>query len=276
MQIAFTKMHGLGNDFVVINNMQYKMDFDQKWIKRLADRRWGVGFDQMLIVEPPTSDNVEFQYRIFNADGAEVEHCGNGARCFAIFVRDKGLTTNKTIKVQTSGGIIDLIVNDDETVTVRMGVPEFEPALIPFSAECKSSSYTLNLKDESVQIGSLAIGNPHAVTLVSDVEAVDVIGLGSQITSHSRFPNRVNAGFMQIISADAIKLRVFERGVGETLACGTGACAAVVTGIVQGYLNNSVKVSLRGGDLYIHWDGINHNVLLTGPTATVFEGTITI
>ncbi len=276
MQIRFTKMHGLGNDFVVINNMEYKIDFDPQWIKNLANRKFGIGFDQMLVVDPPPTSDVEFMYRVFNADGTEVEHCGNGARCFAVFVRDKGLTKNNTIKVQTSAGAIELAVNDDETVTVSMGIPEFEPSLIPFSAESKSSSYTLHLKDETVQIGSLAIGNPHAVTLVEDVEKTDVLGVGSQIESHIRFPSRVNAGFMQIVSEDEVNLRVYERGVGETLACGSGACAAVVTGIVQGYLDSKVRVHLHGGDLYIQWDGFGHNVMLTGPSSTVFEGTLII
>lgn len=272
MEIEFTKMHGLGNDFMVINNLQYQMEFDPDWIRQMADRRTGVGFDQLLVVEPAKTSDVDFEYRIFNADGSEVEHCGNGARCFAVFVRDKGLTTKRSFPVQTQGGIIDLIINDDSSVTIRMGIPEFFPNRVPFSAETESSSYTLRLKDEIVEIGVLAIGNPHAVTIVEDVDKVDVDRLGAQIENHERFPNRVNAGFMQILSRDAIKLRVFERGVGETNACGTGACAAVVSGIRQGHLDHNVKVSLRGGDLYIQWSGSGEHVLLTGPTATVFEG----
>ncbi len=276
MLLRFTKMHGLGNDFILIDGMHRKFDLDAGTIRRLSHRRFGIGFDQLLLVEAGSHPEVEFDYRIFNADGEEVEHCGNGARCFARFVQEKGLTKNHRITVKTTGGNIVLMVNPDETVTVQMGIPQFEPAQIPFSADFASSSYTLALNDENLQIGALAIGNPHAVTIVDSVESTDVEGLGTLIESHSRFPNRVNAGFMEIVSDSHIKLRVYERGVGETLACGSGACAAVVSGIMQGHLQDKVKVSLTGGDLIVEWNGPGETVLMTGPCDTVYEGTIEI
>lgn len=274
MKLEFTKMHGLGNDFIVINNLQGTIDLDPETIKCLAHRRFGIGFDQLLVVSKPSDPHVEFDYRIYNADGGEVEHCGNGARCFARFVCDKGLTQNTEIAVKTRGGNIVLMVNPDNSVTVQMGVPELDPALIPFSADSESSSYTLELDDELLQIGALAIGNPHAVTIVPDVRLVDIERIGPQVESHPRFPRRVNAGFMQIVSPKHIRLRVFERGVGETMACGTGACAAVVSGITQGYLTNRVKASLPGGDLDIEWQGPGRTVLMTGPCKLVFEGSV--
>ncbi|MCB1755962.1 MAG: diaminopimelate epimerase [Gammaproteobacteria bacterium] len=274
MLLEFTKMQGLGNDFIVIDNLQNRIALEPHQIKHLADRRFGIGFDQLLMVQAPSDAAVEFDYRIFNADGSEVEHCGNGARCFARYVRDKGLTQSTEIAVKTRGGNIVLQVNPDDSVTVRMGIPEFKPERIPFSAESESSSYTLELDDEVLQIGALAIGNPHAVTIVPDVQTIDIERLGKQVESHPRFPRRVNAGFMQIVSPEHIRLRVFERGVGETLACGTGACAAVVSGIVQGYLQHRVKASLPGGDLDIEWQGPGHTVLMTGPCESVFEGSV--
>lgn len=276
MLLPFTKMHGLGNDFIVLNNLANNIHLDRHTIQKLSDRRFGIGFDQLLMVEAGDEESVEFNYRIFNADGHEVEHCGNGARCFARFVRDKRLTSNREIAVSTSAGRIVLLVNDDETVTVRMGIPEFEPSLIPFSADSVSSSYTLTLNDQVLQISALAIGNPHAVTKVLNVQTADVASLGPQVESHARFPNRVNAGFMEVVSETHIRLRVFERGVGETMACGTGACAAVVSGIVEGVLQNKVTVSLPGGDLGVEWNGPGKTVLMTGPCETVFEGNIEI
>ncbi len=276
MRLPFTKMHGLGNDFIVVNNLAKDINLNRNLIRKLSHRRFGIGFDQLLMVQKGSDDSVEFTYRIFNADGDEVEHCGNGARCFAIFVREKGLTTSTEIPVNTSAGRIVLLVSSDKTVTVRMGIPEFEPSMIPFSADSQSSSYTLELSDDVLQIGSLAIGNPHAVTVVQDVQKTDVDRLGSLVESHVRFPNRVNAGFMQVVSASHIRLRVFERGVGETMACGTGACAAVVSGIVQGLLQNKVTVSLPGGDLGVEWNGPGETVLMTGPCETIFEGNIEI
>lgn len=276
MLLPFTKMHGLGNDFIVVNNLQKDIELDDATIRKLAHRRFGVGFDQLLIVEPPSHHNVEFDYRIHNADGSEVEHCGNGARCFARFVRDKGLTTHNRVAVHTKGGDIVLNVNPDESVTVQMGVPEFEPARIPFSADYLSSSYTLELDDDVIEIGALAIGNPHAVTIVPDIQSAEVGRLGAQVESHPRFPNRVNAGFMEIVAPDHIRLRVYERGVGETMACGSGACAAVVSGVVQGRLENTVTASLPGGDLRIYWAGPGETVELTGPCESVFEGSVNL
>lgn len=276
MLLPFTKMHGLGNDFIVVNNLNNDINLSTSTVRKLSDRRFGIGFDQLLVVESADDDSVEFNYRIYNYDGGEVEHCGNGARCFAKFVRDKGLTSSTEIAVNTSAGRIVLLVNADETVTVRMGVPEFEPSLIPFSADSVSSSYTLKLNDEVLQLAALAIGNPHAVIQVDNIDRANVEGIGPELESHSRFPNRVNVGFMEIVSKSAIRLRVFERGVGETKACGTGACAAVVSGIVQGLLQNKVKVSLPGGELGVEWNGPGETVLMTGPCETVFEGTIEI
>jgi diaminopimelate epimerase len=274
MQLHFTKMHGLGNDFIVLDQTQQAFQLDEKKVCELAHRQLGIGFDQLLIVQAPSTEEVEFDYRIFNADGEEVEHCGNGARCFAKFVLDKGLTQNRLIKVHTAAGNIELLVNDDETVTVQMGVPIFEPSLIPFSAESESSSYTLELEDECVEITALAIGNPHAVVIVPNVQKAEVLTLGAQIESHTRFPNRVNAGFMEIVSPTEVNVRVFERGVGETLACGTGACAAVVSGIQLGLLEHKVTANLLGGQLHIQWDAPNKSVKMTGPCQSVFEGTI--
>ena len=274
MLLSFTKMHGLGNDFIVIDNTQDRFDLSAATIRHLANRRTGVGFDQLLVVQPASVSDVEFDYRIFNADGGEVEHCGNGARCFASFVREKGLTDSTRIPVNTAAGVIVLNVRDDGQVTVEMGVPEFEPSLIPFSADSISSSYTLQLGEEVIQIGVLAIGNPHAVTIVPNVQQADVGRLGARVESHERFPNRVNAGFMEIMSPNHIRLRVYERGVGETMACGTGACAAVVSGVVQKLLDDTVTVSLPGGDLEVSWPGPGQSVLMTGPCESVFEGTV--
>ncbi|MDO6459275.1 diaminopimelate epimerase [Granulosicoccaceae sp. 1_MG-2023] len=276
MQRHFTKMHGLGNDFAVFNDLDGQLRLQPEQIRRLADRHLGIGFDQLLLVSAAGSDDVEFTYRIYNADGSEVEHCGNGARCFARYVIDKGLTESRRIPVMTKGGRIVLVANDDGTVTVEMGVPEFAPHKIPFSAESQSSAYTLELKDRVIRIGAMSIGNPHAVTLVDDTDTAEVDLLGAQIESHKRFPRRVNAGFMQVVSRNAIRLRVYERGVGETRACGTGACAAAVIGMQQGLLDDTVSVSLPGGDLSIHWPGEGEPVFMTGPATTVFEGTITL
>ena len=276
MQLEFTKMHGLGNDFVVLNDLDGSFNLSEASIRALADRHLGIGFDQMLVVGAPTVADVEFTYRIYNADGSEVEHCGNGARCFARYVRDKGLTESQAIPVMTHGGRIVLQVNEDDSVTVEMGIPEFEPTRIPFSAESQSTAYTLDLNDRQISIGAMAIGNPHAVTVVDDTTTVEIELLGPQIESHTRFPRRVNAGFMQVLTRDHVKLRVYERGVGETQACGTGACAAAVIGMIQGRLDSTVTVSLPGGDLLIHWPGEGHTVRMTGPATTVFEGTITL
>lgn len=265
-------MHGLGNDFIVINNIDNSQEFTPERIRSLGNRKFGVGFDQMLVVEKPNLTDVEFNYRIFNSDGSEVEHCGNGARCFAIYVRDRGLTTSDSIPVNTSGGRITLHVREDRQVTVEMGIPEFTPSAIPFIADRLSEWYSLEVGEEVIEVGTVAIGNPHAVMLVENVDTVPVHRLGPLIEKHKRFPNRVNVGFMQIIDREHIRLRVYERGVGETQACGTGACAAHVVGCKNNLLDKSSVVTLSGGDLSISWAGENHNVEMTGPCTTVFEG----
>ncbi|QFU77125.1 diaminopimelate epimerase [Halioglobus maricola] len=276
MILKFTKMHGAGNDFVVIDLVSQRCKLRPRDFRNIADRRFGVGCDQILLVEPPGSPEVDFRYRIFNADGGEVEQCGNGARCFARFVREKKLTAKRVLKVETAGGVITLRAHEQHQVEVDMGVPEFAPANIPFAAEQQADSYRLAVADQTFEIGAVSMGNPHAVTRVDDVDAMDLEDLGPQIENHPDFPQRVNAGFMQIVSENEIKLRVFERGVGETLACGTGACAAVVYGLQRGWLQDSVTVQLPGGKLSISWPGDGQGVIMTGPTAVVFEGTIKI
>ncbi|MFK7856476.1 MAG: diaminopimelate epimerase [Granulosicoccus sp.] len=270
--IAFTKMHGLGNDFMVIDNLDQSVDLDASKIQQLADRFTGVGFDQMLIVNPASVDGAEFDYQIFNADGNEVEHCGNGARCFAKFVSDRQLTQSKSIPVNTLNGVITLDLQDNGDVTVRMGVPVFEPLLIPFDAPQAEKFYDLKVADESLSVGAVSIGNPHVLIRVDDIHIAEVERLGPLIENHPRFPNRVNVGFMQILNRQHIKLRVFERGVGETRACGTGACAAVAIAHRQGLLDNSALVSLPGGNLQLHWPNENTSIEMTGPCSTVFEG----
>ena len=272
MNIAFTKMHGLGNDFIVIEALEHPVSMPAEKIRQLADRHFGIGFDQMLLVEPPTSTEMDFSYRIFNADGIEVEQCGNGARCFARFVYDRGLTEKKEIRVGTRSGIIVPRLLDDGRVCVDMGAPEFEPGKIPFIAEHHQPAYKLELETGNIEIGAVSMGNPHAVQVVADVDQAPVKSTGSVIEHHPRFPQRVNAGYMQIIDRQRIRLRVWERGSGETLAGGTGACAAVVVGIAQGILDNRVKVSLRGGTLDIEWAGQQSPVLMNGPAEYVFEG----
>ncbi len=276
MQLKFTKMHGAGNDFVVVDLISQRCSLRPRDVRKLADRRLGVGCDQVLVVEPPGQPDVDFSYRIFNADGNEVEQCGNGARCFARFVREKKLTSKRVIKVETAGGIIELRVHNREDVEVDMGAPRLNPTDIPFRASERADSYILNVDGTELEIGAVSMGNPHAVLRVDDVAAADVEGLGPKIESHPDFPQRTNAGFMQIVSDREIKLRVFERGVGETLACGTGACAAVVYGISRGWLRDSVTAELPGGKLSLSWAGGDRPVIMTGPTAVVFEGTIRI
>lgn len=276
MLLKFTKMHGAGNDFVVIDLISQRCKLRPRDIRKLADRRFGVGCDQVLIVEPPGSPEVDFRYRIYNADGNEVEQCGNGARCFARFVRDKRLTRKRVITVETHAGIITLRIRDNHRVEVDMGAPIFAPEAIPFEAAEQASCYILNAGGTELEIGALSMGNPHAVQRVEDVDKVDIAQLGPLIEHHQRFPQGVNAGFMQLVSEQEIKLRVFERGVGETLACGTGACAAVVYGLSRGWLRDTVTVNLPGGKLSISWAGQGHPVIMTGPTAVVFEGTIRI
>lgn len=274
MPLKFAKMHGLGNDFMVIDAVRQSVELNGTWIRELADRRFGVGFDQLLLVERARDPRFDFRYRIFNADGAEVEHCGNGARCFALFVRREGLCYKAIIDVETCVGPIQLRVEDDEQVTVQMGVPVFDPDLIPFYASECADVYNLEVEGSALQVSALALGNPHAVTIVSDVGLSPVETLGPLVESHPLFPNRVNAGFMEIVDRAHIRLRVYERGVGETLACGTGACAAAISGIVRGLLQSPVRVDLPGGPLVVSWGGRGDGVYLTGPGAFVFEGTI--
>jgi diaminopimelate epimerase len=274
MLLKFTKMHGLGNDFVVIDGVHQSVALTPAQVRFLADRRRGVGCDQVLLVEPPQSAGVDFRYRIFNADGGEVGQCGNGARCFARFVVDAGLTTKTHIPVETASGRMELVLLDDGQVTVDMGVPRLEPAEVPFQASARAQHYDLDVAGQRVDIGAVSLGNPHAVLRVSDVDQAPVGELGPRIENHPRFPERVNVGFMQIVARDHIRLRVFERGAGETAACGSGACAAAAVGQIQGLLDNEVRVSLPGGDLVISWAGAGHPLFMTGPATRVFEGQI--
>ncbi|MBI0396728.1 diaminopimelate epimerase [Acinetobacter bereziniae] len=272
MLLEFTKMHGLGNDFMVVDLISQRAFFDAMTIRRLADRHFGIGFDQLLIVEPPDFPNVDFKYRIFNADGSEVEQCGNGVRCFARFVYERQLTNKKRFKVQTSAGIVEPELGENGWVRVNMGYPKFLPQEIPFIAEEPDALYDIALADkQSLTIDVVNMGNPHAVTIVTDVLTADVAHIGPQVESHERFPQRVNAGFMQIVDEKHARLRVFERGVGETMACGTGACAAAVSGMRRGLLANNVEIELAGGKLQIEWKE-GDVVWMTGPTATVYEG----
>ena len=274
MKLKFSKMHGLGNDFVVLDGIRQQVALTPEQLRHLADRHFGIGCDQVLLVEAADAAGVDFRYRIFNADGSEVEQCGNGARCFARFVREQRLTNKHRIRVQTLGGIIELNVLQDERVCVDMGVPQFIPALIPFEAPCEADSYTLDVDGQQLDISAVSMGNPHCVVRVDHVDTAPVSTLGPAIEHHPRFPRRVNAGFLQVIDSHHIRLRVFERGSGETLACGTGACAAAVTGIRRGWLANPVRVSLPGGDLLIEWLGQGQPVMMTGPAVTVFRGQI--
>lgn len=274
MRLEFTKMHGLGNDFVVIDLVSQRVKLTPEQIRELADRHFGVGFDQLLLVEPPETPEVDFRYRIFNADGSEVSQCGNGARCFARFVRDRRLTQKKVLKVETASGIIELRADDDGWVTVDMGAPRFAPAQIPFQADAEALTYRVEVLGQSVELATVNMGNPHAVLRVENVDTAAVETLGPALESHARFPERVNVGFMQVVDKQRIRLRVFERGSGETLACGTGACAAAVAGIRQGWLQSPVMVKLHGGELEIRWDGEGQSVIMHGPTARVFEGVL--
>lgn len=272
MLLEFTKMHGLGNDFVVLDLISQRAYLDTTTIQRMADRHFGIGFDQLLIVEPPDDPQTDFKYRIFNADGSEVEQCGNGVRCFARFVHERQLTKKTKIRVQTKAGIVEPELGPNGWVRVNMGYPKFHPQDIPFLTEELDALYTLPLANEqSLKIDVVNMGNPHAVTIVPDILTADVTGMGPQVEAHVQFPQRVNAGFMQILDEKHVRLRVFERGVGETLACGTGACAAAVSGMRRGLLANSVEVELAGGKLQIEWQE-GDVVWMTGPTATVYEG----
>ncbi|MEJ6476478.1 diaminopimelate epimerase [Pseudoalteromonas piscicida] len=276
MFINFSKMHGLGNDFVVIDNVTQNVFLSRDQIKKLADRHFGIGFDQLLMVEAPYSPDLDFHYRIFNADGNEVEQCGNGARCFARFVRMKGLTNKHKVSVSTKGGNITLYTEKDGQVTVNMGKPNFNPQAIPFRANKQESTYILRADEHTVFCSTVSMGNPHGVIVVDSVETADVDTLGPLLEHHERFPQKANIGFMEIISREYVKLRVWERGAGETLACGTGACAAVVAGIMQGKLEETVRVDLPGGSLQVRWGGQGQIVKMTGPAEHVFDGQIAI
>lgn len=274
MPIPFTKMHGTGNDFVVFDGITRPVTLTPDNIRRMADRHYGIGCDQVLLVERPEARGADFRYRIFNADGGEVEQCGNGARCFVRFVRDKRLTTKDEIAVETLSGMIYPRLEADGNVSVNMGVPRFEPADVPFEADAREIVYDLKVQDRTLKVSVLSLGNPHAVQVVPDVDVAPVNTEGPQIERHPRFPRRVNAGYMQIVDRRHIRLRVFERGAGETLACGSGACAAVVTGRQRGLLDDKVEVNLPGGTLRVSWVGEAQPVWMAGPAVTVFEGTI--
>jgi len=268
----FTKMQGLGNDFVVIDGIGQRIQLDGDTIRRIADRRFGVGCDQVLLVERPTATDADFRYRIFNADGGEVEQCGNGARCFVKFVRDHGLTDKRALRVETAGGIITPVLREDDLVSVDMGVPRFAPGEVPFVAQRPQDVYDMEIDGAHIEASVLSMGNPHVVQVVGDIESAPVTTQGPKLERDPRFPQRVNAGYMQIVDRATIRLRVWERGAGETLACGTGACAAVVAGIRRGLLDARVQVHTRGGVLEIEWHGADHPVQMTGPAVTVFEG----
>ena len=276
MPLKFAKMHGLGNDFVVIDGIRQHVALTPEQLRFLANRNFGVGCDQILLVEAPTRPDVDFRYRIFNADGGEVEQCGNGARCFARFVREQGLTDKTEIRVETQKGVIAPRLESNGEITVDMDVPRYAPADIPFISDSDAVVQPLAVGDTEIAISVVSMGNPHAVQVVADVDGAPVAEQGPLIEHHPRFPKRVNAGFVQIVDRHAIKLRVFECGTGETLACGTGACAAVVAGIRRGLLDSPVRVHTRGGELSIAWGGDGQPVLMTGPAVTVFQGEITL
>lgn len=278
MLVRFTKMHGLGNDFMVLDLVTQRVKVTPKLVKKLGDRNFGVGFDQLLIVEPPSEPDVDFRYRIFNQDGSEVENCGNGARCFAKFVRDKRLTGKAEVIVQTANGRMCLKIREDKRVEVDMGQPILQPEQIPFVAEQQAITYPIKVEHqgamETVELSAVSMGNPHGVLVVEDTETASVETLGPVLEPHSSFPAKANIGFMQVLNPSEVNLRVFERGVGETIACGTGACAAVVAGKLRGLLDMPVTVHLPGGDLEIEWQGEGHPVIMTGPATTVYEGQI--
>lgn len=283
MKLKFTKMHGAGNDFIVIDAINQEINFTTEQWRKLADRRFGIGADQILVVERPVSAGVDFRYRIYNADGGEVEQCGNGSRAFVRFVTDKKLTDKTTISVETMSGLIAPNLNPDGSVTVDMAPPILDPVKVPFDTSSltpktqgQDQLWPLEINGKTVWISTISMGNPHAVQVVDDVETYPVLLEGPMIEHHPRFPKRVNAGFMQVIDAQHIRLRVFERGTGETLACGTGACAAVVAGIRRGLLISPVRVSMHGGELSIAWQGENDSVFLSGPAVSVFDGEINI
>ncbi|WP_341304293.1 diaminopimelate epimerase [Pseudomonas sp. TMP25] len=274
MLLRFTKMHGLGNDFMVLDLISQHAHIQPKNAKQWGDRHTGVGFDQLLLVEPPSNPDVDFRYRIFNADGSEVEQCGNGARCFARFVLDKRLTAKKQIRVETKSGIIELDVRSDGQISVNMGAPRLVPADIPFQAEQQALSYRVKVDEQEVELAAVSMGNPHAVLRVDNVDSAPVRSLGPTLEHHPRFPQRVNVGFLQVLDRRLAKLRVWERGAGETQACGTGACAAAVAAISQGWMDSPLQIELPGGKLSIEWAGPGQPVMMTGPAVRVYEGQV--
>jgi diaminopimelate epimerase len=276
MLMKFTKMHGLGNDFVVIDAVTQNVRITASMVRRLADRKTGIGCDQVLVIEPPSATDIDFDYRIFNCDGEEVEQCGNGARCLARFVHDRQLTGKKSIQVQTSNRVMTLNLINKNLVAVDMGIPELDPPAIPFQASEPAVLYDIEVNGQAERIAAVSMGNPHAVLSVADVATAPVAELGAALESHPRFPNRVNVGFMQIVDRSEIKLRVFERGVGETEACGSGACAAAVAAIQQDLVDSPVTVHLTRGSLKIDWKGAGHALIMSGPAKTVFHGRIRI
>lgn len=276
MQIQFSKMHGLGNDFMVVDNVTQNVFFSKEKIQQLADRNFGIGFDQLLLVEPPYDPDQDFYYRIFNADGSEVSQCGNGARCFARFVKQKGLTNRNKVVVSTKSGKMVLYYEKDGQVTVNMGKPEFDPAKVPLKANKQENFYIIRDNEQTLFCGAVSMGNPHCVMEVEDVDTAPVHDIGPRLERHERFPEGVNVGFMQIISDSHIKLRVFERGAGETLACGSGACAAVAIGQIQGKLGKDVRADLPGGSLRIRWPGGDAPLKMTGPAEHIYDGQLTL
>lgn len=274
MLLRFTKMHGLGNDFMVLDLVSQHAHVQPRHVKQWGDRNFGVGFDQLLIVEPPSTPDADFRYRIFNCDGTEVEQCGNGARCFARFVVDKRLTSKKTIRVETKGGMIELTIANDGQVTVDMGPPRLAPEQVPFKADSEALSYPLEVDGQRYDLAAISMGNPHGVLRVDDVDSAPVRTLGPKLEIHESFPQKANIGFLQIVNPHQARLRVWERGAGETLACGTGACAAAVAGIRQGWLQSPVQIDLPGGRLSIEWAGPGQPVMMTGPAVRVFEGQV--
>ena len=274
MRLEFSKMHGSGNDFVVIDAINQQLDLSPEQVRFLADRRLGIGCDQVLLVESASGTAADFRYRIFNADGGEVGQCGNGARCFMQFVHEQGLTDKATLVVETASGPLQLIQETNGQITVDMGIPRLDPDNIPFTASGRDTAYTLEVNDLRLEIAAVSMGNPHAVLLVDDIDTAPVADLGPAIESHPDFPERANVGFMQIVDSETIRLRVYERGAGETLACGSGACAAVVAGRLWKRLGTRIKVILNGGELVVSWIGEGYPVMMTGPATTVYQGRI--
>ena len=275
MRLNFTKMHGLGNDFVVINALEQAVELDREQVLRIAHRRFGIGCDQVLVIRPSRSGAADFLYSIYNSDGSNAEHCGNGIRCVASYLRDNGIFSKDEMAVESEAGMVRLCFEGD-LVRVNMGCPDFKPERIPLAVTGQTHLYTVEVDGTDVEFAALSLGNPHAIIAVDDVDSAPVTVTGPQLQRHPMFPNSVNVGFMQILDRSHIRLRVYERGAGETLACGTGACAAVVAGIKVYNLGSNVEVSLPGGDLAVSWDGNDEPVWMTGPSTTVYEGSISL